>query len=586
MTAAATSYDDKPRSLIASFSIFMLALMCVVPFLSPHHYPPIATFYNEWIAALLGLLAAIFLLRKPTSEFVFPMIALVPIGLILILAIQIPMGKALYWQNHYLIMLYLALAALMMVLGANLKERVSLQSIVPALAWAVILGGMISMSIIVLAKFGFADKEPWSFFIRDYSASHIGQINHLANYLALGLASVIYLFISDRLKKLGAGLLAFVFVLGLAYTGQRMAVLYIVVLSLAGWWLARRCEQPETRARAKYLLLIMPFFILAELVVPLMTFLEVTSTPVDRVAATMGRESQRLNYLEQAWQLFLQYPVFGAGWGEYGWHNFNITDQYPSQTGLTNHAHNIVFQLLAEMGILAAGFLLAGIIWWLFRQRLGEFTPERWWILALLAVLGIHSLLEYPLWYAYFLVVGALILGLGEQSVIRKRLQFTPLLFAGFLVFGAWSMGNLLQHYHKLEQTLMAFKLKQVEESQINSILDELNTMRKSSPLTPFVDNVIIRILPNHPQLLADKLVINEKVVHFWPGKSETYTHASLLMMNNHKDAGMEMMRMAIKHFPDYPKRYLPIITGEMMRGRTAVVPLVFMLQEAAEIQQ
>ena len=57
-------------------------------------------------------------------------------------------------------------------------------------------------------------------------------------------------------------------------------------------------------------------------------------------------------------------------------------------------------------------------------------------------------------------------------------------------------------------------------------------------------------------------------------------------MMNNHKDAGMEMMRMAIKQFPDYPKRYLPIITGEMMRGRTAVVPLVFMLQEAAEIQQ
>lgn len=583
---AATSSDHQPRSYLAGFSVLVLALMCVVPFLSPHHYPPIATFYNEWIAALLGLFAAIFLLRKPSADFVFPTIAFVPIGLMVLLAIQIPLGKALYWQNHYLIMLYLGLAALMMVLGANLRARVSLEKIVPALAWSIIAGGIISMAIIVLAKMGFAEKDPWSFFIRDYSASHVGQINHLANYLALGLASVIYLFISYRLRKTGAALLAFIFVLGLAYTGQRMAVLYIVVLSLLGWWLAGRCDQIETRTRARHLLLLIPFFIVAEFIIPLISILEVSSTPVDRVAATMGRESQRLNYLEQAWLLFQQYPVLGAGWGEFGWHNFNLTDQYPSQTGLSNHAHNIVFQLLAEMGILGAVLLLAGVFWWLFRQSHGELTAERWWVLALLAVLGIHSLLEFPLWYAYFLVIAALLLGLGEQSQIRRRLQLTPLLFSGFLIFGAWSMGNLLQHYYKLEETLVAFKLKQVEESQINGILDELNAMRQTSPLTPFVDNVIIRILPNHPQLLADKLVINEKVVHFWPGKYETYTHASLLVLNHQKEAGIEMMRMAIKQYPDYPKRYLPLVMGDMMKGRTALVPLVFMLQEAAEIKQ
>jgi hypothetical protein len=204
----------------------------------------------------------------------------------------------------------------------------------------------------------------------------------------------------------------------------------------------------------------------------------------------------------------------------------------------------------------------------------------------LLSVLGIHSLLEYPLWYAYFLLVAAVVLGLGEQSLFRRRLQLTPILFTGVLVFGAWSMGNLLQHYAKLEDTLVAFKSRQVEEAQVNNILDDLNTMRKSSPLTPFVDNVIIRILPNHPQLLADKLVINQKVVHFWPGKTETFTHASLLIMNHEKEAGIEMMRMAVKQFPDYPKRYLPLVVGDMMKGRTALVPLVFMLQEAAGEQQ
>jgi hypothetical protein len=317
-----------------------------------------------------------------------------------------------------------------------------------------------------------------------------------------------------------------------------------------------------------------------------MSFLEVSSTPMDRVAANMDRESVRLTYIQQAWQMFLQYPVLGAGWAEFGWHNFTVTDDYPNQTGLTSHAHNIVFQFMAELGIPGTALLLVGGAWWLIRQYRGEFTPERWWILALLSVLGIHSLLEFPLWYSYFLVIAALLLGLGEQSLFSKHLQLTPIMFAGVLVFGAWSMGNLLQHYAKLEDTLVAFKTKQVEEAEINGILDELNTMRKSSPLTPYVDNVIIRILPNHPQLLADKLAINQKVVHFWPGKSETFTHASLLVMNHEKEAGMEMMQMAIKQFPDYPKRYLPMVMRDMMKGRTALVPLVFMLQEAAEEQQ
>lgn len=586
MTASETATPREPRSLLGNFSIAALALMCLVPFLSPHHYPPIATFYNEWIAALLGLTAAIFLLRKPAGDFVFPVIGILPIGLIALLGLQIAFDKALYWQNHYLIMLFLGLAALMMILGANLRERVSLNRIVPALAWALIAGSAISMSIIVLAKMGLAEQEPWSFFIRGYSASHIGQVNHLANYLALGLASTLYLFLSRRLKVQWTVIFATIFVFGLAYTGQRMAVLYVFVLSVIGWRLAVLCEETEIKARAKQLLWLIPLFIIADLLIPMMTFLDASSTPIDRVSATIGRESIRLTYLQQAWQLFLQYPLTGAGWAEFGWHNFNVTDQYPEQTGLTSNAHNIVFQLLAETGIIGAGLLLVSVIWWLFRQRSGEFTPERWWVLALLAVLGIHSLLEYPLWYAYFLVIAALVLGLGDQSLFRKRLQLTPVLFTALLVFGAWSMGNLLQHYHKLENTLMAFKLNQVEDSEINDILDELNAMRKSSPLTPFVDNVIIRILPNHPKLLADKLAINEKVVHFWPGKTETFTHASLLVMNNQQEAGVEMMQMAIKQFPDYPKRYLPLLTNEMIKGRTAVIPLVFMLQEAAGVQQ
>lgn len=582
MIAEASTPDIQPRSLLATFSIVMLALMCVVPFLSPHHYPPIATFYNEWLAALLGLAAAIFLLRKPATEFVFPVIALLPLGLIMVLGIQIAAGKALYWQNHYLIMLYLGLTVLMMILGANLRRHAGLTQIVPTLAWAVIAGGVISMLIILLAKIGLAEKAPWSFFIRDHAASHVGQINHLANYLALGLASILYLFLNGHLKRLTMTALALVFVLGLAHTGQRMAVLYIFLLAIMGWGLAMYCNDKTVTSKAKQLFWLLPMFIVAELTIPLMSFLDVSSTPMDRVVATMGRESVRLTYIQQAWQLFLQSPLLGAGWGEFGWNNFIVTEHYPAQRGLTHHAHNLILHLLAEMGLVGAVICCMGVVLWLLKQFKVTMTLEKWWIVMLLAVIGTHSMLEYPLWFAYFLLLSALLFGLGDERVIVKEVRLMPLISVMVLVFGGWNLVSIQQHYSKIESTLTTFRESPDATADTSAALTGLYEMRPQTVLTPYVDNLLIRLLPNLPELREDKLIINEKVTRFWPGMAETYTHATLLALNYRPQEAVEMMKKAIKQFPQFQERFRPVLLQQIYRGDQELRPLLLMLEPQA----
>ncbi len=114
--------------------------------------------------------------------------------------------------------------------------------------------------------------------------------------------------------------------------------------------------------------------------------------------------------------LIAAHPWTGVGWG-----NFNAAwtfTPFPDRpVAFFDHSHNLVLQLMVELGIPAALALLGGLAWALWRARgalslQGEPGLAARSALLVLAVLGWHSLLEYPLWYPYFLLPAAWALGL------------------------------------------------------------------------------------------------------------------------------------------------------------------------------
>jgi len=70
--------------------------------------------------------------------------------------------------------------------------------------------------------------------------------------------------------------------------------------------------------------------------------------------------------------------------------------------GFIQHAHNLVFQLAAETGVAGLLVLFVSLGVWLYGLRHAKLDAAHWWGHAALGVLAIHSLLEYPLWYTYF----------------------------------------------------------------------------------------------------------------------------------------------------------------------------------------
>jgi hypothetical protein len=117
--------------------------------------------------------------------------------------------------------------------------------------------------------------------------------------------------------------------------------------------------------------------------------------------------------------LIAQKPWFGWGWGELDYAHF-ITI-YPGERfcEILDNAHNLPLHLAVELGVpLALGVCGAGL-WLAWRARpWREKNPARQLAWAVLAVILLHSLLEYPLWYGPFQMAFALSVWLLWRSPV------------------------------------------------------------------------------------------------------------------------------------------------------------------------
>lgn len=123
-----------------------------------------------------------------------------------------------------------------------------------------------------------------------------------------------------------------------------------------------------------------------------------------------------------AWQLWLAHPVFGVGYGGYAGARFFELDG-PLYSPNSTHAHNLLAQVAAEWGTvgLLAVLLPIGVALWRWRRAgsgqtwLGAAGSERRLhngaILIAWTTVMVHSQVELPLWFCYYLLPIALLSG-------------------------------------------------------------------------------------------------------------------------------------------------------------------------------
>ena len=102
-------------------------------------------------------------------------------------------------------------------------------------------------------------------------------------------------------------------------------------------------------------------------------------------------------------------PYLGWGWGELDYAHFVTLYPGPRFCDILDNAHNLPLQLAVELGIPAAMAMCGTLAWLVWRaQPWHEKNPVRQMAWGVLAVIALHSLLEYPLWYGPFQIAAAL----------------------------------------------------------------------------------------------------------------------------------------------------------------------------------
>jgi hypothetical protein len=131
--------------------------------------------------------------------------------------------------------------------------------------------------------------------------------------------------------------------------------------------------------------------------------------------------------------LIRDHPWAGVGFGEFNL-AWTLTPFPGRPTAFFDHTHNLPLHLLVELGLPLGGAVLALLAWALWRAFAASWraegdagTASRAALLFVLLV-GLHSLLEYPLWYAYFLLPAAWAWGqaLGGAAPAPKPEPTTP----------------------------------------------------------------------------------------------------------------------------------------------------------------
>ncbi len=544
----------------AHISLAFVGLMWVFPFLYYLHAYPLTTFYQEWLAALLGVMALPLLLSKrywQTPQV--PGIVLLPIGLMLVLLVQFMLDLVIHFDHVLMLSLYLLFAALLMMLGQHLREQIGMPRLATVLAICLLVGAELNTLAGVLQHYR------WDTFLNSVvtvktSAAvygNVAQPNHFAHYVALGLFSLGLL--QHRfgwriwLTMLLASPMLFVMVL----SGSRSGWLYLVAALMLAWWWQRK--EPALRSLLRYTVALCVAYALMHGLVQL-PWLQGSTDSVsaaERLINLAGTKSIRLHLWKESLLIFAQFPLLGAGFGQFAWQHLQLAAELrnPEIVGLYNNAHNIVMQLAAETGLagLLVFFSTVGIWSWHTLLRHATYTLERWWAVAVLAVLGIHSLLEYPLWYLHFIGVAAILLGALDAGAHRLELRGVGRAsVAAILLLGTLSLFQGLQAYRHLEAATTMRGQAARDAGYAERARDELLEALEYPLFNGYAELFIAHMMAPDEDHLAEKLALNTRAVRYIPTGIVSYHQASLLALSDQPQAAMDMLEKAVWSYPSH----------------------------------
>lgn len=385
-----------------------------ISFLLPLHYYPWASFYLEF-SAFLALFIAAAGLALCRGSLRAPRVYLVFFGFAAVALAQAMLGLSLFRGDGILSFFYVSAFALALVVSRLYATTDTGQKVADSIALALVAIGIVSVWVALIQWLQLGVSQ-WVYAFpqggRPYA--NLGQTNNYSSLVWLALFSLYYLFERKRIGLLGMVLAGAFLIFGAALAQSRtswvvFSVLLCVVLVHGGlfrYWRWQRLALP--------LLVMAAFYIFSLAALELKGFLFGLG---DQELRVMGLKDVRIDMWISFFHAIKEAPWFGYGWGQVSVAQLAVADMYPA-VGLTQYSHNLFLDLLIWNGI-PLGLLFFALISYLWlRIFFYAYTTKGFYSLCCFTVLLVHSLLEYPHAYSYFLLLAGFFIGISGAEPI------------------------------------------------------------------------------------------------------------------------------------------------------------------------
>lgn len=423
----------------------------------PDRFPPWQAFHNEApVFAAFALLA--WSLRiwciKPADTA--PMLLMV--GLICLVWLQWWTGLLPFAGDAHVATVYLAGLAVALQMGRQLGETTERDGLYALLALTFALGAAVSAG---MAWVQFLELEDWfSPWVmtpsgRSRPGANLGQPNQLATLMLMGVVGLAYLWQQRRIGGFSSAVLAILVTTGIVLTQSRTAWLSATLLVLLWQFMVGAVNRGRVKAWIAWAWLAGLYGLIA--------FNHFAGSFASIVAAPRS-DAVTVGLRPLLWQQ-LGAALHESPWVGYGWLQTAKAQQIGAiqVPGLeqTNYAHNLLLDLMIWCGI-PAGLLIFGLVsLWLLKLWKGQKEPQGFLLIALLLPLAVHSMLELPFAYAYFLFPAGLLLGMLSAN-LHGLSASVPLTVASRRLYAS-GVGLLLIAFSVLVIAL-GWEYQQVEE--------------------------------------------------------------------------------------------------------------------------
>lgn len=376
---------------------------------------PWVSFHSEVVAFFAIFVAtAHHLIRTRFKQKIkLPLSAAWVICFMLLLVAQFASGQIYYLGDLAIYLLYSSAAIFALLLGFNCEctggdlDTFGGFILAAGLATVIIL---LSQTLGVDVDSQYVNPMPQP----RRSGGNMGQPNHAATLIVMAVASAFYLKTLKTISASFTSLLLLLLVFGLAMTESRTGLISFLVLAACmavKFW--RSKEQTSVRLTVVAVCLQQLFWWLWPLFFAwFWTSGGSGSGLVNRISATVG--DLRFIMWQEILNAIALKPWLGWGGGQLPKALNAVADNFVV-TAPFNYSHNIILDVAIGFGVPVALLFCTGIIYFGVCCYRRIKVSAIFWGACLLVPIGIHSLLEFPYAYAYFLIPLFFIWGLIQS---------------------------------------------------------------------------------------------------------------------------------------------------------------------------